>query len=246
MNAMERRQYEMLVRVRDFGTTYVDLFPEASVARDNFAAVEAAIRELDAQEVAHSAASVAGRAQRNSAARQVLADRLNAIAQTARVIRQDDSNLLQQFEVPAPATDPALITTGRKFARDAEGLSSQFIAHGMPVTFIADLTALVDSFESALRDRGLGREHEGGGSGRHRRRPQPRRRCHQPSGRRFGHEGSVGARTANRLSQENQRAAGRDAGAGGRRTHAGFADGHQGRVNAMSGGPKRSALHSQT
>jgi hypothetical protein len=74
------------------------------------------------------------------------------------VLRQDDSNLLQQFEIPAPATDRALLTAGRKFARDSEALSSQFIAHGMPATFIADLTALVDSFESALRDRGFGRE----------------------------------------------------------------------------------------
>ena len=51
-----------------------------------------------------------------------------------------------------------MLTTARKFARDAEPFSSQFVAHGMPATFVADLNALVDSFERALRDRGLGRE----------------------------------------------------------------------------------------
>jgi hypothetical protein len=51
-----------------------------------------------------------------------------------------------------------LLTTARKFARDAEPLSSRFLAHGMPTTFVADLRALVDSFERALRDRGAGRE----------------------------------------------------------------------------------------
>jgi len=158
MNANERRQYEMLVRVRNFGTTCGRLFPAASVAGETFAAVDAAIKELDAQELAHLAASVSARAQRKDTARQALVDRLQAIAQTARVLRHDDSSLLQQFEVPAPASDQTLVNTGRKFARDAAALSTQFIAHGMPVAFITELNALVDGFEAALRNRGLGRE----------------------------------------------------------------------------------------
>src|SRR5439155_8471249 len=48
-----------------------------------------------------------------------------------------------------------------KFTRDAEPLSSQFLAHGMPATFIADVLALVDRFERALRDRGAGHEARG-------------------------------------------------------------------------------------
>ena len=158
MKANERRQYAMLVRVRDFGTIYGSLFPAASVAGKTFAAVDAAIKELDAQELAHLAASVSARAQRKDTARQALVDRLQAIAQTARVLRHDDASLIQQFEVPAPASDQTLVNTGRKFARDAAALSSQFIAHGMPEAFLAELNALVDSFDTALRDRGLGRE----------------------------------------------------------------------------------------
>ena len=38
MNVIERRQYEMLVRVRDFGGSYGDLFPGSSVARENLRA----------------------------------------------------------------------------------------------------------------------------------------------------------------------------------------------------------------
>jgi len=158
MNAIERRQYQMLLRVRDFGDSFGGRFPPSSVARDNFAAVAAALKELDAQDVAHMAASLSARAQRKDLARQALLARLQAISQTARVLGQDQSGVLQQFEVQAQPTDPTLLTTGRKFARDAEAFSSQFIAHGMPVTFLADLNALVDRFESALRDRGLGRE----------------------------------------------------------------------------------------
>jgi hypothetical protein len=158
MNAMERRQYEMLVRVRDFGGTYGHLFPISTVAGENFAAVDAAIRELDAQDLRHMAASVSSRAQRKDAARQALLTRLQAISQTARVLPEDEAGVVRQFVVPTPATDQTLLTTGRKFVQDAEAFGSQFIAHGMPVTFLTDLNVLVEGFEAALRDRGLGRE----------------------------------------------------------------------------------------
>ena len=158
MNAMERRQYEMLVQVRDFGTTYGHLFAASNVARANFAAVDAAIKELDAQDVAHMAASVSARAQRKDAARQALMARLQATSQTARVLCADVPGLDREFEVPPNVSDATLLTTGRKFARDAAAFRAQFIAHGMPTTFVADLNALVDGFDTALRDRGLGRE----------------------------------------------------------------------------------------
>jgi hypothetical protein len=158
MNAFERRQYEMLVRVRDFGDSYGHLFPTSSVARENFAAVAAAIKELDALDVHQLSASAAARGHRKELARQALLARMQAIGLTARVLRQDPPGLEQQFQVPAQATDRILLTAGRQFARDADAFTSQFIAHGMPVTFLAELNALVDAFDAALRDRGLGRE----------------------------------------------------------------------------------------
>jgi len=159
MNAIERRQYEMLLRVRDFGHTYGHLFPATSVAQQDFATVAAAIADLDAHDLTHMAASVSARAQRKNDAREPLLVLVQAISQTARVLAERGAQGLDgQFEVPDPATDQALLTTGRKFARDVEPFSSQFIMHGMPATFVSDLTALVDGFERALRDRGLGRE----------------------------------------------------------------------------------------
>jgi hypothetical protein len=97
MNEDERRQYEMLVRVRDFGGGYGDLFPASSVARRNFAAVAAAVAELDAQELAHMAASVSARAERKTMEREALLARLQAINQTARVLAEE-----------APRARPAL------------------------------------------------------------------------------------------------------------------------------------------
>jgi hypothetical protein len=158
MNVIETRQYEMLVRVRDFGDRYGHLFPTSSVARQNFDTVAAAVKELDAQELTHMAASVSARAERKTTAREALQARLHAISQTARVLAASVPGLDQQFQVPNSASDQTLLTTGRKFARDAEPLSSQFLAHGMPAAFVAELDALVGSFERALRDRGVGRE----------------------------------------------------------------------------------------
>jgi hypothetical protein len=158
MNAKERRQYDMLVRVRDFGDGYGHLFPPSSVARQNFATVAAAVKELDAQELSHMAASVSARADRKIKAREALLARLQAISQTARVLAGEAPELDQELRVPSPITDQMVLTAGRKFARDAGRFSSLFLAHGMPETFVADLEALVESFERALRDRGLGRE----------------------------------------------------------------------------------------
>jgi hypothetical protein len=159
MNAIERRQYEMLVRVRDFGHTYGHLFPATSVARQDFATIAAAISKLDAHDLTHMAASVSARADSKTGAREALRARVQAISQTARVLAEGGApGLDSQFEVPAPLTDQTLLTTGRKFARDVEPFSSQFVMRGMAATFVPDLTALVDGFERALRDRGLGRE----------------------------------------------------------------------------------------
>src|SRR5262245_35121916 len=158
MNAIERRRYEMLVRVRDFGDKYGHLFPTSSVARESFAAVAAAIKELDTHDLTHMAASASVFVKRKTIAREALLARLRAISQTARVLAKHVPGLNQQFEVPIEPSDQRLLTTGRKFARDVEPSGSQFLAHGMPVTFVADLNALVDRFERALHDRGVGRE----------------------------------------------------------------------------------------
>jgi hypothetical protein len=54
-------------------------------------------------------------------------------------------------------TDQKLITAGRKFVQDAEANKARFTAHGMPNAFVAELTALVDEFEQAVRGRQAGK-----------------------------------------------------------------------------------------
>jgi hypothetical protein len=47
MKNTEKRQHEMLARVRNFSTAHPELFPEASVAAATLATLEAAVQQLD-------------------------------------------------------------------------------------------------------------------------------------------------------------------------------------------------------
>ena len=69
MTSMETKRYEMLDRVREFGDAHADLFPESSRAREQFAAVGAAVKELSAYAVKKMSAAHEGSRQK-AAARQ--------------------------------------------------------------------------------------------------------------------------------------------------------------------------------
>ncbi len=156
MTAIETRRYETLVRVRDFGNTHGDRFPESTLAREQFTTVSAAVKELSAFAVKKMAAKQEGK-RTKAIAREALHDRLESIAITARAIAQDTPGFEDRFHVPRPRTDQGLLTAGRLFARDAEAVKGQFLAHAMPETFVADLLELVDTFEQAIREREAGK-----------------------------------------------------------------------------------------
>jgi hypothetical protein len=157
MKTTERRQYEMLVRMRDFGEAHQDLFPESSVTKNLLAAIDAAVTALSQHAAAKMSTARVGRSNKTMA-RTALRDRLEAIGLTARAIAQDTPGLEDKFHMPDDHSDLALITAGRVFAQDANGFASQFIGHAMPATFIADLTGLVDQFEQAIHDRQAGKD----------------------------------------------------------------------------------------
>lgn len=152
MNTIERRRYEMFVRVSNFGEEHGNLFSEASRAREQFAEVAAAVTELAAHDVSKLSAVREGR-HTKAMAREALFDGLNAIRRTARTIAEDTPDLEDKFHLPDFPSDQALITAGRLFVRDAEAFTAGFIGHGMPATFVADLRELVDRFEQAIHER---------------------------------------------------------------------------------------------
>jgi hypothetical protein len=158
MHLSDRRRYEMLVRVRDFGTTYGHLFPESSPAAQAFAMVKDALGDLEVRDVAETSASVAARATRKQQAREALRERLLLLGRTAKVLPGADVAFKAQFTLPASGNDALLLTVARRCIQRAGEVASQFTTYGMPESFLRDSTALLEQFETALRDRGMSRD----------------------------------------------------------------------------------------
>jgi hypothetical protein len=153
MNARETRQYEMLLRVRDFGNTHRERFAGSIVAQQAFAAVGVAIDDLTATDMRKMSASISARGTRKAAAREALIDLLLKVNQLARVLRARGQKT-PPFEFPDSRSDQALLTAGRQFARDAAAFETELTGHGMVPADIAVMTA---AFEVATRDRGMSR-----------------------------------------------------------------------------------------
>ena len=153
MNGRERRQFEMLVRVRDFGNTHPLLFASSPVALQTFAAVGAAIDQLTATGMKKMSASVAVRGDRKAIARRALMELLQNAAQLARNLRADGQTI-PGFALPASKSDVSLVTAGRQFAVDAEPFEAEFGGHGMGSAHMASTTA---AFEAAGSERGMSR-----------------------------------------------------------------------------------------
>ena len=158
MNVINQRRYDMLVRVRDFGTQHGHLLPASSLAPQAFAAVGAAIGQLEAHDLAEMTASVSSRATRKEAARKALVEFLVKMRDTARVVAEGQEGLGAAFELPATSSEHVTLTVARQFAREAARLEAPFVAHGMPATFLEDLGQLIARFEGARRERGISRD----------------------------------------------------------------------------------------
>lgn len=158
MHRTDRRRYEMLARVRDFGTTHAHLFPESSPAQQAFAVVNAAIDELEHHDVAETSASLAARATRKQQAREMLRERLLLLGRTAKVLPTANVAFKAQFALPDSGNDALLLTVARRCVQRAGEMASQFTTYGRPESFLRDITELIQRFEVALRDRGMSRD----------------------------------------------------------------------------------------
>jgi hypothetical protein len=156
MTREQRLRYEMLLRVRDFGSAHRARFPESSTAGKGFAAVAGAVAAIEGHAMDGLVTAEEGRKARD-AAREVLVERLTAIARTARVIARDLPGADDVFKVPEQRSDTALLTTARAFIREGEAVKARFVPLGMSDRFLTDLQAVVETFEEAIHGRRAGR-----------------------------------------------------------------------------------------
>src|SRR5688500_14912839 len=130
MKKRELRHYEMLVRVRDFGITHGERFPDALLAGQSFTTVGQSVKELTEHAVAQMVA-LRQAAKARAAAREQLLDGLEAISRTARVIEAATPGFQNPFQVPERRHAPALLTAGRAFVREAAPAAALFTARGL-------------------------------------------------------------------------------------------------------------------
>lgn len=149
MTKRQRVRFEMLRRVRDFGSLHVAQFAEGSVAGQAFATVRTIVDDLGGQAQRKMATRQEGSRARKQA-RLALTRQLNEVVRTAKVIARTMPRFDDGFRLPADRSDLVMVTAGRLFAETAEPVAAQFIAHGMSDAFLTTLRASVQEFEASI------------------------------------------------------------------------------------------------
>lgn len=160
MDDSQTRKFEMLIRVDDFGVGHASAFPTSSLGGQRFAAVRAVVEELQQHGTAQSASGGAAKTSTGAkkAARERLRRLMAAVSETARAMESSMPGISQNFRMPSTNGDQALLNAGRAFVQAATPLESEFISREMPAGFLAELSAAIDSFESACESQNQNRE----------------------------------------------------------------------------------------
>jgi hypothetical protein len=162
MKDTERRIYEMLVRVDEYGTVRSADFPQGSAGGDLFASLHDLIALIDDKASAQSSGfslKREGTATRN-AARKNLRRQLEAINRTAVSLSLAGTmpGLENRFRMPRGNNDQTLLSTGRAFAENAPPLATHFVGLGLPQEFATNLNAAITEFEKSINQQNTGRD----------------------------------------------------------------------------------------
>ncbi len=157
MKNTENRRYEMLLRVQEFGDTHRDVFPPSSPGGQAFDALAGLTKKLGKQAVSKLSAARQGEGRKKQAARAGLLERLDTISRCARVIARETPGFGEAFQLGRLRSNQSVLTTARLFIQEAPKYRAQFVASGMPESFVSDLAPLLDSFEQAVKTWEAGR-----------------------------------------------------------------------------------------
>lgn len=147
MKRVQRFKYEMLVRVRDFGSEHAAMFPEGSVGGSAMARVLAAAAKFEEQMKDHLLGK--GEARRIKAAtRDAVYDQLKTIAAAARRLTRAETGV-NPFVIPPQRNLTVVLSTARAFMESASSRQTEFEKFGLPATFIGDFKRQVDQLQQA-------------------------------------------------------------------------------------------------
>ena len=158
MKDTERRRYEMLVRVRDFGDAHAASFPAASRGGELLTTLGQIVEDLGAHAAQQSASATAATAlaASRSAARETLWDELEAISRTAGAFDPERPDLTERFQLPRRnRNDQVLLATARAFLAEARPLKAEFVRYELPANFIERLEAHLAAFDESVTEQNL-------------------------------------------------------------------------------------------
>jgi hypothetical protein len=153
MTGIEKRQFDMLVRVRNFGDTHHALFVSSPAAQQAFAAIVGVVDDVSSHAMKKTAAAANARSGRRAAARRELRALLRKACRLARTLR-DDGRPVPSLALPATKNDVTAMTTGRYFAKEIAPFEEEFGSHGLGSARIAAATA---AFKAAITQQNINR-----------------------------------------------------------------------------------------
>jgi hypothetical protein len=149
MNDIEKRSYDMLVRVRDFGANRSADFPPTGLGGELFGEVASVVSELERHATIQTTNASPVSSVAKTTARATLKEDLKKINRTARAIAIINPSLKKKFNLPR-AGDQSLLNGARMFAEQAEPLVAEFTKHELPADFLVSLRKDIDAFQSAV------------------------------------------------------------------------------------------------
>ncbi len=151
MRDSEIRKAQSLNRMNDFGVERGGDFPAASLGGQKFAEVKALVLEVDTLGAEQAGADAAARASATAkrAARLSILQKMRAMRETSKAMEGEMPGVSDNFKLPTKNGDEALVNAARAFVTAATPLKAHFLQREMPATFLEDLTAAINEFESA-------------------------------------------------------------------------------------------------
>jgi hypothetical protein len=150
MTLLEKRRFEMLVRLRAFCAEYPALLETAADSQSTLADLDAAIAKLrthlQAQDV--GLASFHEGARMRADARATLRRTLESIRTFAATL--GTVGLDEKFRLPRRLSDATLVVRGRSFVDDVAPIADALVARGLPAATLSDLPKEIAALEQTM------------------------------------------------------------------------------------------------
>ncbi len=146
----DRRRHEMQIRVGKFGVDNAADF--SGIATAKFAEL-ATINTSAAVQLADQQSGFGESAQQfevKDTCRENLRDEMSEVSRTSKAMEYEFDGIQDKFFFRRNMPDVQLLAKARAFIDEIAPYKTDFIAYGMPASFVIDLTAAADAFEASF------------------------------------------------------------------------------------------------